>query len=336
MDRSNKGVVGVAEKADRDYALDFVKGICVFAMIVHHCLNYFPYFGVRPKYVAFVTGAFPFLAGFLATSILSNRKIQMRCWKQYAGKLWYRGLRLLILCGVLNLFIVLLIPGNQKGADMDIMEWLYVMYIKGDYHRVAFDLLVVIGYVLWFLSFLCFAKILNRKVMLVIACCAVAYCSIVYYDRTGGYYLTFISCGLMGAASGFAPKCLLMQSCKHLIGLGVGIGLWQLVIAHLQQPSPIYFVNILLVVLFLYGLGQRLRVKRVLIQWGQNTLILYFGQICVLVILRQLLKPFDANGIKLLIAFFVTVGSQYLIVSSVEYLRGYSQLFNKTYRIVLG
>ena len=85
----------------RNIAIDFVKGVCVLAMLLHHSINYFPLNFPLIKYVRFVTAAFIFITGFIVTHyylkkyIITDKKIYIR--------LFIRALKLIVIFTLTNI-----------------------------------------------------------------------------------------------------------------------------------------------------------------------------------------------------------------------------------------
>ena len=140
-------------KTNRDVALDITRGMCVFAMAVHHCINYFPDYSLT--YWRFVSGAFPFLSGYLTTSILRERYIGIKAANMMGIKLLIRGCKLIVLCLVLNLAIQAILPEMTKLEAESLLEAVKVILFTGNYRNVSFSLLIPIGFVLLFSGFLC-------------------------------------------------------------------------------------------------------------------------------------------------------------------------------------
>src|SRR5687767_13008865 len=134
----------------RDIALDFTKGILVVLMVLYHWLNYFvsPY-GFGYRYIRFLTPSFVFLAGFLVTNLLVNRRSPTS--PALSQRLFSRGIKLLLLFTVLNLGVAWIEPSRSSGRLPGLaafIEALPASYLTGQ--RTSFLVLLPISYTLIF------------------------------------------------------------------------------------------------------------------------------------------------------------------------------------------
>jgi hypothetical protein len=174
----------------RDETLDVTRGICVLAMAVHHCINYFP--GYSLFYWRFVSGAFVFLAGYLVTSILVHRATPVREGRNLGWRLVSRGLKLIALCLVLNAVLIFLLPGESKGKSSSIVELIGNVALYGNYKSVSFSLLVPIGYTIALGGFLLLLRLMRLKVVVLLGFALLGYC--IFREEFVGqkeYYLSF-------------------------------------------------------------------------------------------------------------------------------------------------
>src|ERR1700683_2623980 len=134
----------------RNRTLDVVKGAVVIAMAVHHSINYFPSPFLSTKYVHFVSGAFPFLAGFIVTNVILGKAGQSDCGKIIGRRMVFRGMRLIVLCGILNVLLASSLGHLAKFGRIvgtGYSEYLLKLFCNGNYREVSFSLLIPIGYV---------------------------------------------------------------------------------------------------------------------------------------------------------------------------------------------
>src|SRR5882757_1963157 len=118
----------------RDLALDIVKGVCVIVMVMYHSIGYFPDSLLDLKFLAFVTGAFILLAGFVATNIYLDKYDSRKDWPLICQRLGVRGLKLILMALILNLLIVRLLPDSGGKHRADMMSTLHNLLLGIDYH----------------------------------------------------------------------------------------------------------------------------------------------------------------------------------------------------------
>jgi fucose 4-O-acetylase-like acetyltransferase len=135
------------DKIDRDYSIDFTKGILVLAMIIYHSLNYSKTNSLFDNYLHFIGSGFIFMAGFLITNI--NRDKYKQETRTLYTKLILRGLKLAALFTILNILINLAVKQNYGDRLMGInifIENAFSIFIKGNGKIAAFEILLSIGY----------------------------------------------------------------------------------------------------------------------------------------------------------------------------------------------
>src|SRR5579863_9393937 len=202
----------------RNNALDFVKGAGVLAMAVHHSINYFPTGNLSTKYLHFVSGAFPFLAGFLVSNLLVKRPTLDGQKPNLGRRLIFRGLRLLILCAALNILLAVFLGRSAKFGRLpvgDFLEYVDMLYWSGTYIQVSFSLLVPIGYVLIVLGLLYYCKALTGPWLSIVACCLFAYCAAAeLFPLAINYYTGYFEIGMIGAALGCIATQKIDAFCK--------------------------------------------------------------------------------------------------------------------------
>ena len=263
----------------RDVALDVTRGICVFAMAVHHCINYFP--GYPLFYWRFVTGAFPFLAGYLTTGILRERYTGVRVEGLIGLKLLIRGGKLLLICLGMNLAIRAVLPEMTKLETKSLFEAVKVVLFTGDYKTVSFSLLIPIGYVICFSGVLRMLYSRRSVVLIPLTCSLFVYCSFRHFTTESGYYLCYFAIGMLGMLWGFADRSKVAEWAQRRI---VSVGFWVLsiiLISILGQPFPIYALYVVASVVIFYSaskwMGKYEQISSVVALHGQYSLLMYLG-----------------------------------------------------------
>lgn len=322
----------------RDIGLDFVKGACVLAMAAHHAINYFPHEFLSVKYLHFVSGAFPFLAGFIVTHVSVPKYDSQHQIKELGWRLLFRGFRLLVLCGLLNLAVFGLIGIPSETGSMSVGQYLDGLFISHSGWHVSFDLLISIGYVLIALGVLCLLGWLRPVPLAMLAALLVAYCSWFHYSTRTGYYITYFTIGLVGSLCGFMGGIKLAQLGGRA-WLTAIIYLPSLVaIVLLHQPFPIYVYSVIGTLLALYALGMRIPagawVSLQLFLWGRYSLILYLAQIALLILLRLFFSAVQLGAWDVWAALLATCALQTPICIALEKLRSKSRSFDRVYKTI--
>ena len=96
-------------KSARIPALDFTKGALVLIMVLYHWINYFigNQWGYY-RYLRFLTPSFIFIAGFMISNVYLSKYAAAD--PRLSKRLLIRGIKLMAVFLVLNLFRILVIP----------------------------------------------------------------------------------------------------------------------------------------------------------------------------------------------------------------------------------
>ena len=324
MDKTFK----TAKEQGRDETFDVMRGICVLAMTVHHCINYFP--GYSLFYWRFVSGTFPFLAGYLVTSVLVGMATAVPDRNHLGWRLLLRGLKLIALCVVLNATLIFLLPVGHKGKLMSAFGLIENVVLFGDYKTVSFSLLVPIGYTIALGGGLLLLRMMRLKVILILGLALFGYCTLAEeFIGRKEYYLIFLSIGVFGMAAGYASDWI---SRKVLSTTWYAVAPWlvmQALITALGKSEiyPIYCANTmasLLFISFIARLGIKWRVDlRLLILLGRYSLLLYLAQIATVVVLQITFREFalGAGLTGFWIAILLVCFAQVLIATETDWLR---------------
>ncbi len=321
----------------REENLDAMRGACVLAMTVHHCINYFP--GYSLLYWRFVSGAFPFLAGFLVTSILAGRANVGPDRNRLGLRLLVRGLKLIVLCIALNIMLTFIFPLGGKGQSSSVLDLIGNVGFYGNYKSVAFSLLVPIGYTVVLGGLLLLSRIMHPGVIAILGGALFVYCVLAEWLTREEYYIPLLSLGVLGMAAGYASAWInrnLLSKAQLAVAPWLAI---QAVIAVTGkgEPYPIYYANTvasLLLIGFLVHLAVQGRIAvRYLILLGQYSLLLYLFQIVVLVILRgQLSKLSIGSGVTgFWVALPLVSFAQLCLAAGTDWCRKQYPLTNRAY-----
>lgn len=329
---------GIAKEQARDKTFDVMRGMCVLAMTVHHCINYFP--GYSLFYWRFVSGVFPFLAGYLVTSVLVGMATAVPDRNHLGWRLLLRGLKLIALCVVLNATLVFLLPVGHKGKLMSVFGLLENVALFGDYKSVSFSLLVPIGYTIALGGALLLLRMMRPTVILILGLALFGYCTLAEeFIGRKEYYLIFLSIGVFGMAAGYASDWI---SRTVLSTPWYTVAPWlvmQVVITALGRSEiyPIYCANTMASLLLIGFVAQSGINRRVDFRWlillGQYSLLLYLAQIATVVALqvtfRELAPGAGLTGFWFAILF---VGfAQLLIAAGTDRLRKWNPFSDRVY-----
>jgi hypothetical protein len=324
----------------REENLDAIRGACVLAMTVHHCINYFP--GYSLSYWRFVSGAFPFLAGFLVTSILVGRANVSSDGDRLGSCLLFRGLKLIVLCIALNIILTFIFPLDGKAESNSVLDFIGNVGFYGNYKSVAFSLLIPIGYTIALSGILLLFRMMHLRAVAILGCALFIYCALAEWLTRREYYIPLVSIGVFGMATGYASAWI---NHNLLNKAQLAIAPWfvmQTVIAVIGKGEPylIYCANTV-ASLLLIGFLVRLAVQRrfavhYLIVLGQYSLLLYLFQIAALVVLKvQFNKlPIGSGVAGFWMALWLVGSIQLCLAAGTDWYRKRHPFTNRVYRWV--
>ena len=342
---SDRPNVKPASAASRIPAFDFTKGALVLFMVLYHWLNYF--YGVEGdvyKYLRFLTPSFIFITGFLISYVhLSKYGVGN---PQLAKRLFWRGLKLLVVFVVLNLLITLVLPNSsarsmffgRSGANLFAIFVSGNVYVDRTSKAAAFTILVPIGYLLMVsavLSLVCrFFKYSFH------VACGLLMLAVFLLGMQGihSVILELLAIGLLGVVCGYATKEEMQKVVSHPLVAVVAYVAYLGAVTAWDAPFPLRIVGVLLTLILIYmagsGSGEPGRLRRRLILLGKNSLFGYISQIAILQALRRGLGH-TGLGMGVLIASFIAGFALTMFsVEAVDWLRPKSAAFDWCYRAV--
>lgn len=326
--------------AQRDDALDFVKGFLVIAMVLYHAMNYFSTAEAAVYgYLRFVNGAFVFLAGYVCTMAVAKGSRSERV--RASRRLLQRGLKLLALFTLLNLAIggAGVTSYKQVAFSLDaFVADLAAIYATGDSPRIAFRILVPIAYTLLLAPMLLVADDVTKglRAALVTLCIAAAALYPQWLPFAPIPY--FVLIGAVGAGLGLAGPA---RAAPHLPWLGVVAAL-ALLMALMNQLSGnvlAYCAGLSGVLYGVWVLSRRLDLARA--PWqatlllGRYSLLAYIVQIVLLFGLYRLLGGVRwAPGAELLGVCAATLALLLALCRLLDRLRASRAWVDRGYRAV--
>ena len=320
----------------RDLALDIVKGVCVIVMVLYHTIGYYPDSLLSLKYLAFVTGAFILLAGFVSTNIYLDKYDARRDWPLICQRLAVRGFKLILMTVVLNLVIVRLLPHADGKHRLDALSTVRNLILGTDYHSVSFDLLLLIGYSLLLTTALFAVGKGRTALMLPFAVACVIYAAVSnYFHWTADYYVRLLAIGQVGAALGLVKRSTVMNLGAKLEWVMVLYFAQILALVLFPSNSLLYAANVLCTVAAIYAVASKCDANgwlcRKLVLLGKYSLLAYLFQITFLQILRHFVQ-FTDEGV--VVAFALACVATLVCVEVTEKLRRGPRWIEGTYRVV--
>ena len=322
---------------DRDFNLDFVKGVLVIVMVVYHAMNYFAivvaeYYG----YLRFINGAFIFISGYVV-STLYDKKYQTNKEQMYV-RLVVRGLKLLALFTVLNLLVSALGVTSYQDVDFGLSQyWSHLgeIYGFGNGKLMAFQILVPISYVLLISPiFFIFQKF---KIVLIVSTLLLA----VFYTHLkldapnlflGMIGLVGVAVGMLGAKSNF-------YTVNNWFILLFSMVISASVMNYLSGNVLTYSLGILVVLKLIYDSASLIDMKkplfRMTILMGQYSLICYIGQIVFLYALYRLLSmPKWPLGYEIILVIVAATLFLVCVCLALAYLRPRYRWVDNAYKVI--
>jgi hypothetical protein len=331
--------------AERNIAIDFVKGFLVIAMTLGHTVMYFV--DGRPlirSYTFCARPGFVFFAGIICGVIYLGKFQKDK--KYVLLKLLTRSLKIITLFFGLNILIHLVLKQNYTGQNLNlnlIIDNLGPILLTGDGRLMAFEILIPISYVLLLsvpilqlarLQYFLYALIVF--IMFVLSLTGLKIPSNLYYSLFGA----------AGVCSGLMCTGLKSKLHNKLIGLVVMmiLLLYFFVLipgkVNVIENPIITFIYVSVVIAAFYLTGSFLEPYRfwlqVIIKFGQYSLYLYLTQILFLQVLYRLgMSKEKAITTRTFIIFAAVSCSMVVLCYLTDYIRNRFPIADKIYRFVL-
>jgi hypothetical protein len=334
--------VGVT--AERSRSVDFARGWCVAGMLLHHTLNYFPLAVPLIKYARFVTGAFPFLAGFIIGH--HYLRIYPGSGRAMVPRLILRALKLLAVFLCLNFITRILPTGRVHWGDWtrtEIEQGIFLLFVSGNYRYLDFDLLVPIAYTLLLGGVL--ARALGSRPWLIhlLAVALVIGVGFLPDQTPGSYYLRYTTIGLLGLSAGMLPQGVLEAAVSRLWPAWTAIYVAHLaVVPWVKFRHGVYVLVVLLNLTCAYALGAKLPARAFIVarlcRLGQYSLLAYVVQVGLLRFLSAALHwDWRRSDARVSLLGFVTAClGTVMLVELMNAARRWNRWMDRVYRWVFG
>ncbi len=339
--------ISVDTKCTRDVGLDFTRAVYILMMIFYHCYEIAFRSGAATTfnanlYLGLVTGSFPWLAGFLVSYHYLKQDKSLAA--KTSGRLFSRGLRLLIIYASANLLVLVYFPEILPPGFMLSGERPLTIIISTDPDYVAYDILVSLGLVmiLGSMAVRIYGWYGNKALIplqFVLGC--IAPLVLVLSDHL------LLACGLAGFYFGFAAtdtlfSAIYRRSVIVVISLAYGLAL-----ASMTNPKMTGLGYVVAVFMLFYSvreIGRRWRcgekwLAREIDLYAQYSLFIYLTHVALLLLPRHLL-PQMSQELPVSLLFFILLAAVLLTMSIltrvVESAQRASPLANRLYRTVFG
>jgi peptidoglycan/LPS O-acetylase OafA/YrhL len=334
----NQESVKVSSRVDE---IDFVRGLCVVGMVVHHSLDYFGGDLILAKNIRFISGAFVFLSGFLMSQVSFRKAEASGEYINSSRRMIFRGLRLLAVFTLVNLLVTVLgysVKGGGEGGLAGVLSRLWAVYIEGSYTAAVFALLVPIAYIVILSGIL--LLILKKKIRWVVplGILAAAVCSVLAFSQDRAFNARYLAIGLLGVSLGLIPPASLERLKKAwpivaLLYAGNLIAVYLLPLSY-----PLYCANIILTLALFYTIGLMLPLQapglqRTVNLLGRYSLFGYFAQIALLQIFARLVAqralPVSGSLLAFCVVTLATMGAVLLL----DFLLPRSKILTRLYKL---
>lgn len=334
--RFNPEKPGEVPTSVRSGALDVVKGVLVIGMVFFHTINYFAV-GQRELlvYIRFVSGGFIFVTGYIVSAFHAAKWAERPF--EVSGRLFYRGVKLIVLFTALNLAINMLAVRNHNTVDFSLDQFadnLFEIYVVGRGRIAAFEILLPIGYLLLISSLLFWLQRFGLRLTYV-ALLAVA--STLLWQN---WHLNNYTLLLVGGA-GLLVGCLLppdqLGSRRHLAWSLPAATAVAITFPWLRQNLLGYIVYVVSLFKVVADssevLPARWWARHVVVLYGEYVLLCYLAHIVILQLIFRLIWPHRDSSLHVVgLIVAVTCTVLILLVAATRIARQNSQIVDRIYR----
>ena len=324
-------------QTERIGALDFTKGILVLFMILYHSLNYH---GIFPnRYLPFVAPGFIMISGFIISSIYFLKYGQDI--NRGRKRLAVRSIKLLLIFTILNIASRIAWPAYNDGILGEIRNfagnWVEI-YLVGSPRKVAFDVLIPIGYTLMAAIFV--PRSLPMGAIIIVLSAISAFSANIFLENNTGsvYMLTMTSAGMIGMAMGLLPAQIINAFSRSWMRIG-----WLFVCYGIVALCGGYYyatqiLSTLIALIIIYSIGGRIehdnRINKKIILYGQYSLLSYIVQIALLKMMFLLVLKFHLLNPKIILTISLITILTYLVIAVVDFTRFKCRKIDILYRAV--
>ena len=339
--------VDSSDRAARNPALDFTKGILVLIMVLYHWLNYFyaAQFDIY-KYLRFLTPSFICITGFLVSNIYIGKYGVMD--RSLPGRLFQRSLKILGVFVVLNLIRTALLSPDSRAdilAEHSSLRGLMGVYLiggsvaAGQAKTVAFSILIPISYLLVLSALLLIVCRYYKHAFYLAWVTLVAAVFVVGGRGVHSSILEMVTIGLLGVIMGYAPIERVNSIVRHPVALALAYAGYLTAINKWNVIYPLQVIGVVLSLMIIYLVGEtgnpNGKFKRLNILLGKYSLWGYVAQIAILQLLHGGLRSLDlGETATMVISFIAAFALTILAVQAMDRARRSSKIVDRSYRAV--
>ena len=322
--------------ATRDAALDFTRGALVLCMIVYHAVNYS---GADPailRHLRFLPGAFVFLAGFGVGRIYLQRWVAGDAG--VARRLWWRGVRILMLFLALNVTAHALMPAsyNRRLELAEFAERLDVILGPGGVRAAVFGVLLPIAYVLAACGAALALGRRGRQAVLLVGALVFGTAAMLATVSSLPFNLELAGLGFLGVLSGCVAFGRMPSALRHPMALLFVCTALQAVLTRGEPGFALTTTLITMTLALLYVVGRRVSTEApglpVILLLGRNSLLAYLLQIAALQLLFRTMRASGVGAPDLPLAIAFTAVATTAGIAATSALRPRLPLAERTYR----
>jgi len=329
----------------RNKQLDFVKGILVVQMLFYH-IGAFSIDNAefnaqfRSIFLDFVSGSWVFISGLIVIIFYSQWFADNKL--KISGRLFYRGMKIIILFASLNILIWAM-QLNERMANADTTFVINTIFYGGG--AVSFEILLGIGYTLLLSPFILMAN--GRGVYLAGTMLAILIVLPLFSIKLSPN-AWIVACGLLGMVFGFLVKRLskFYQNSRQQNFVIIIASLVLMIIYYTLRLKFhfgkgdlfIYVLGIVANIMIFYSLhpllnGKFKLIEKTMLLLGKHSLASYIGQMTIIWIWVAIMQHYSVNNSYLfdfILISLLTIFTIFLI----EKLSCKSIYFNKLYKII--
>lgn len=322
--------------ATRNTALDFTRGALVLCMIVYHAINYS---GTDPailRHLRFLPGAFVFLAGFGVGRIYLPRWVAGD--GGVARRLWWRGVRILVLFLALNVIAHALMPAsyNRRLELAEFAERLDVILGPGGVRAAVFGVLLPIAYVLAACGAALALGRRGRQAVLLVGALVFGSAAVLATVSSLPFNLELAGLGFLGVLSGCFAFGRAPSAFRHPLTLLLVFTALQAVLTRGEPGFALTTSLITVTLALLYVVSRRVSSEApgltVILLLGRNSLPAYLLQIAALQLLFRTMRAFGLGAPDLPLAIAFTAAATTAGIAATSALRPRLPLAERTYR----
>lgn len=323
----------------RNTALDFVKGVLVLSMVLYHSLNYFMNNSILFRYLRFIAPGFIFISGFMVTNVLYLK--YGAHFRSLSSRLVSKGIKLVAIFTCLNIVINFAFNSNYGGRELGIRFFFQnalSIYYFGIDKMAAFGILLPIGYLYIFASFVLWMTKRSRYFLFLLSIGLIIYVTIysLYFKVSG--HVWSITFGFFGMTLGLIPVQKINKLLVHKLYIVFLFTIYLVIISIFSQPFLLQVFGTVLTLSFFYAIGMSPGCKGIIAEGiyllGRFSLVSYIIQIVILQVIYRFSILNSGEVKSILIAFSITLVLTFAFIEILNLSIQHSRVIKKLYRVI--